>query len=284
MADIVNQNTSYTNFERFSRWLSKHWLLVLNIFFGIYVITPILAPVFMASGWELPGRIIYKIYSYLCHQLPQRSYFLFGPKISYSLAEIQSVWQNTNNVGILRQFVGNPQMGWKIAWSDRMVSMYSTLWLFGILWGLSRKKDKHLPLWGLLLFLLPMAIDGIAHTISDFKGIGMGFRDSNAWLAVLTGNRFPALFYAGDAWGSFNAWMRLISGIFFGIGIVLFGYPYLNEAFINMGEIVDYKVQSRRLVKNEKKRLLNLSPTVSTQLNNPDGKIQYRQEGKDDHG
>lgn len=284
MADIVNQNTSYTNFERFSRWLSKHWLLVLNIFFGIYVITPILAPVFMASGWELPGRIIYKIYSYLCHQLPQRSYFLFGPKISYSLAEIQSVWQPTNNVGILRQFVGNPQTGWKIAWSDRMVSMYSTLWLFGILWGLSRKKDKHLPLWGLLLFLLPMAIDGTAHTISDFKGIGMGFRDSNAWLAVLTGNRFPALFYAGDAWGSFNAWMRLISGIFFGIGIVLFGYPYLNEAFINMGEIVDYKVQSRRLVKNEKKRLLNLSPTVSTQLNNPDGKIQYRQEGKDDHG
>lgn len=284
MASIVNHNLIYSKSDKFTHWLSVHWLLVLNILFGIYVIAPILGPVFMAAGWDLPGRIIYKIYSYLCHQLPQRSYFLFGPKISYTLTEIQSVWQNTNNVAILRQFVGNPQMGWKIAWSDRMVSMYTSLWLFGILWGFSRKKEKHLPFWGLLLFLLPMVIDGTAHTISDFKGIGLGFRDSNAWLAALTGNRFSALFYAGDAWGSFNAWMRLISGVFFGIGIVWFGYPYLNEAFGNMGEIVDYKVQSRVLVNNEKERLLNLYSTVANRKELPGGNGQDRQEGKNNDG
>lgn len=43
---------------------------------------------------------------------------------------------------------------------------------------------------------------------SDLAGIGQGFRDSNAWLAALSQQSLPAAFYAGDAWGSFNAWMR----------------------------------------------------------------------------
>jgi uncharacterized membrane protein len=84
----------------------------------------------MKLGWETPARAIYFIYSFLCHQLPQRSYFLFGSKFTYSLGEIQSVWRNTNEIMILRQFVGNPELGWKVAWSDRMVSMFTSLWLF----------------------------------------------------------------------------------------------------------------------------------------------------------
>ena len=105
----------------------------------------------------LPGRVIYWVYSFLCHQLPERSYFLFGPKISYSLPEIQSAWQNTNNIAILRQFIGNAQMGWKVGWSDRMVSMFTSLWLFGMLWGIFRRKIKPLPWWGLVLLLLPIS-------------------------------------------------------------------------------------------------------------------------------
>jgi len=45
---------------------------------------------------------------------------------------------------------------------------------------------KTLALWVLILFLLPMAVDGTSHLISDFAGIGQGFRDSNAWLATFT--------------------------------------------------------------------------------------------------
>ena len=67
--------------------------------------------------------------------------------------------------------------------------------------------------------------------ISDFAGIGQGFRDTNLWLADLTNYQFSAGFYAGDALGSFNSWMRLLSGLFFGIGVVLFGFPYLNEIY-----------------------------------------------------
>ena len=207
------------------------WLIMFGIFAGMYVILPFLAPVFMDIGWNGPGKAIYFIYSWLCHQMPQRSYFLFGPKFTYSLAEVQNAWQNTTNPQILRQFIGNPEIGWKVAWSDRMVSMYASTWLFGLLWWPLRKRLKPLPWWGLVLFMLPMAVDGTSHFISDLAGIGLGFRDSNAWLAALTKNAFPVSFYAGDVWGSFNSLMRLLTGILFGIGAVWFSFPYMDEAF-----------------------------------------------------
>jgi hypothetical protein len=47
----------------------------------------------------------------------------------------------------------------------------------------------------------------------------------------LTNHVFSPSFYAGDAWGSFNSLMRLLTGISFGLGLVWFGFPYLNESF-----------------------------------------------------
>lgn len=32
-------------------------------------------------------------------------------------------------------------------------------------------------------------------------------------------------------WVLFNSWMRLITGIFFGLGIVWLGFPYIHGAF-----------------------------------------------------
>lgn len=245
--------------DRFVLWFNQHWILAFGILFGGFILTPFLAPVFMAIGWDAPGKVIYWIYSFLCHQLPQRSYFLFGSKISYSLSEIQAVWENTNNFVNLRQFVGNSQMGWKVAWSDRMVSMFTSIWLLGIIWGLFKKKIKQLPLWGFILLLLPMAIDGTTHFISDLAGIGQGFRDTNSWLIPLTSNLMGTNFYMGDAWGSFNAWMRLVTGVLFGLGIVWFGFQYIDDAFSNSTEVVRYKIQSQEWLIHEKERLIRLS-------------------------
>ena len=220
--------------RRLNRWayrFAKYWLLSFSLLIGLYVGLPFLASVFMTAGLEFPARIIYGIYSFLCHQLPQRSYFLFGQQFTYSLPEIQTAWQNTTNFGVLRQFIGNPQMGWKVAWSDRMVSMYTSILFFSWVWYALRRRLGKLSWQGLLLFLLPMAVDGLSHMVSDISGIGQGFRDSNAWLASLTNNSLPISFYAGDAWGSFNSIMRLLSGVFFGAGVVWFGYPYLAEYF-----------------------------------------------------
>jgi len=222
---------------------SRHWLLIFNLLWGVFIGLPWLAPVFMNIGWTGAGNIIYLIYSTQCHQLPQRSFFLFGEKPMYLLAEVQAAWQNTNNPNILRQFVGNPEMGWKVAWSDRMVSMYGGIFLAGLLYWPLRKRLKPLPIWAFALFALPMALDGGTHLLSDIAGIGNGFRDSNAWLATLTGNLFPQTFYAGDALGSFNSWMRLMTGVLFGLGAVWLAYPYLEEAFADAARDIAIKFE-----------------------------------------
>ena len=94
-----------------------------------------------------------------------------------------------------------------------------------------RKRVRPLPWWGLVLLLLPLSIDGFTHLFSDlFSGISGGFRSDNAWLATLTDHVLPATFYAGDALGSFNSLMRLLSGLLFGLGMVWFLYPRFQAA------------------------------------------------------
>lgn len=206
----------------------RRWLLLVNLAVGAYVALPLLAPVLLQAGQPVAARAIYLVYSTQCHQLPQRSYFLFGPKVSYSLEEVRTAWQDTNDPAVLRKFVGNPEMGWKVAWSDRMVSMYTSLFVIVLLFALLRPRLKPLPWWGFALLLLPMAIDGGSHLVSDMAGLGQGFRDTNKWLAALTDQALPARFYVGDALGTFNSWMRLVTGLLFGIGVAWFGYPYLQ--------------------------------------------------------
>jgi uncharacterized membrane protein len=216
--------------KSFVDWLARHWFAVFLAVYGLWVFLPFVAPLFMYMGWSGAGKTIYLIYSFFCHQMPQRSYFLFGQKAMYSLSEIQAVWQTTNNPFILRQFIGNEIIGWKIAWSDRMIWFYTSIWFFAVLWFPFRRKIKPLPWLGLVLLLLPMALDGGSHVISDLAGIGQGFRDSNLWLAQLTGDLFPAIFYAGDALGSFNSLMRLVTGLLAGLGISWLVFPYIFQS------------------------------------------------------
>ena len=41
-------------------------------------------------------------------------------------------------------------------------------------------------------------------------------------------------YYQGDAFGSFNSWMRLITGLLFGIALVGIAFPYINDAFTDI--------------------------------------------------
>jgi len=243
--------------DRGVAWLGRNWIVVFGSVVGFLVTLPFLAPFFMSIGWTLPGRIIYFIYSFLCHQLPERSFFLFGPKISFTVPEIQAAWQMSFDPMILRQFVGNPEMGWKVAWSDRMVAMFTSLWLFGLVWYPLRKHIRRLRWWGLILFLVPMVMDGGSHAVSDLAGIGAGFRDTNTWLAVLTQNLLPPTFYPGDGLGSFNSSMRLLTGVLFGLGTVWYTFPFLDEAFSSMAHVVEYKRQYQELFQREKARILS---------------------------
>jgi uncharacterized membrane protein len=219
-----------TRSGRAVRWLGRHWAALIVAVVGLYALLPWLAPLFMRLGWTQAGETVYLFYSTQCHQLPQRSFFLFGRALMYPLPEIQAAFQQSSDPLVLRQFLGNTEMGWKVAWSDRMVAMYTGIPIWAAVFWAAGRRVRRLPWWAFGLLLLPLALDGVTHMLSDLTGgIGGGFRDSNAWLADLTGHTLPASFYAGDALGSFNSLLRLISGVLFSLGVVWLAAPYLRR-------------------------------------------------------
>lgn len=147
-------------------------------------------------------------------------------------------------------------MGWKVAWSDRMISFYFLTPVFGLVYGLVRTvgwRVRPIPLKLLLLLLLPMTLDGVTHLVNDlvFGVTGNGFRDTNAWLALLTGHAFPG-FYAGDHFGTFNWWMRLLTGMVAAWGLAFWVFPWIDRL---MADEVDRYA----------KRLLSLRDSVGEQ-------------------
>jgi uncharacterized membrane protein len=219
--------------------MARRWLLAVNGALAVLVGLPWLAPVLMHLGWDVPAGLIYTVYSLLCHQLPERSWFLFGPSLTPTLAQIDAVSGAGANFFALRHFIGNAEMGWKLAWSDRMVSLFGGLFLFGVVYAVVRRVRpgwRGLS-WGTAALLaLPMFVDGLTHAISDAWGVGQGFRDSNVWLALLTGSQLPAAFYAGDAWGSLNSVARLVTGVLAAAGVGLWVLPRIDASVRAMSE------------------------------------------------
>ncbi len=210
----------------------RYGVTILLTLLLLFVFLPFLAPVLMANGWSTLGHLIYQLYMPFCHQLPQRSWFLFGEQLTYTLDDIRQVHPYTD-MWQLRAFMGSPEMGWKVAWSDRMISFYTMTPVFGLFYGWRRAwPAAPLALRFVLLALLPIFVDGITHTINDMLAgtSGTGFRDTNAWLAFLTGNAWPA-FYAGDHFGTFNWWMRLLTGLLAAWGIAACVFPWLDQLF-----------------------------------------------------
>ncbi len=168
--------------ERATMWGIRHWLLFANLAFFLYVLWAVLAPVFMHVGWFRVGKAIYWIYGPLCHQLPERSFFLFGPRWTYSLHMLQehgvalgSLWQR-------KAFIGSPELGYKMAFCERDFALYGGFFLVGVIYGLTRRRWRPLPWKWYALSLVPLALDGTTQLV--------GLRESTWWLRVSTGFLF----------------------------------------------------------------------------------------------
>ncbi len=209
-------------------WIARHWLAIFNSMVGLFVVGALLAPALMRAGYTGPATALYTLYGFTCHQLPQRSYFLFGQKLMYPLDRILSAWPGATDFFEQRAILGDPIFGYKVAIGNRCSAIYSSILLVGMLFGLTRRQIRPLSLGGVLVLSLPMALDGVSHIVSEVTGLG--FRDTNAWLQALTQNAFPLDFYLGDALGSFNWLMRTITGALFGIALVWMAYPTLRLA------------------------------------------------------
>lgn len=233
--------------QRVAAFASRHWLAFLNGFWGLLVLGAFLPPLFMEMGWEGAAKAGYTAYSFTCHQLPERSFFLFGNEQAFTMYDkdvLVAAGANPASQLTMRQFVGDTQMGYKLGFSDRMVSMYGGAFLGGLIYAaLSRKKPmKPIALWLLILFTLPMALDGTTHFLSDISISGdptsLGFRDTNGWARPFFPGQ-PDSFFTTNHFGSLNSQLRLWSGLLFGVGLMLYAYPLLGESFTPLADEAD---------------------------------------------
>ena len=208
--------------------LSRHWFLVANLLSGTVLALALAAPALMALGQPSAAQIVYGWLAPHDHQLPQRSYFLFGRSgwlHSYSLEQVLAWGADPAN---LRAFVGNPEIGFKLGLNHRMVAIFGAIFLGGLSWGLAGGRPRLGP-GGFLLLALPLLLDGFSHMLSENSGIG--FRATNTWAVSLTGGALPGWFYQGTTIGSLNWLLRTVTGLLFGLGLVWFLFTYMSYRF-----------------------------------------------------
>lgn len=176
--------------EAFVRFIGRHWLALMNLFWFAYIAIPTLAPLFMLANLPGPAQMVYGLYYGLCHQLPYRSVFIGGQKLVYTYTELWPLLDQSFAPESHRWFVGNPALGFKIALCQRDLAIYGAALLMGLVFALVRRRYRPLD-WRLTILIaclltVPMGIDGVTQLF--------GLRESVWQLRLLTG----ALF--GGAW------------------------------------------------------------------------------------
>lgn len=212
----TSQTQTLSQADKISYWISKHYLAIFNAFLLLYVGLPFLAPVFKKLNLNGPAKVIYTIYSPLCHQWAFRSFFLFGEQAYYphSAAKMPGVLTFEQVSGIsdvtdpsrlqARQFQGNPVLGYKVAFCERDVAIWGAMALFGLVYAITKRKlpKLHWTLW-ILIGMVPIGLDGFSQLFSQIPNAFiqsiLPYRESTPFLRVLTG----FLFGISTAWFMF---------------------------------------------------------------------------------
>lgn len=185
------------------------WFLI--VFLLIYTILPLLSPLFFHFGMDRFGWYIQTLYRFTCHQRPERSLFFFGPKLSYTIEELARNGYEPNIIGY--PFIGNPELGYKVAFCVRDTFIYTTLIISAIISTASKKRLK-VPWWIIVLLVVPLVIDGSLQFISELAHI-MHYG--------------PDITIAKPFYLS-NNWNRAITGALFGTGLGFFLFSELRQS------------------------------------------------------
>lgn len=162
----------------------RHWLWAVNVTVAIFVGLPFLAPVLLASGYPDAANGIYAAYQYVCHQWAFRSYFLFGPELTYG----PDVLAGLVGQDAMYHTHGSPELGYTVAFCERDVAIYLAVLAAGLAYGRFRDRTPSLGIVAYSLLILPMAVDGFTQLF--------GWRESTVELRTLTG----ALFGVASVW------------------------------------------------------------------------------------
>ncbi len=201
--------------DRAVAWLARHWLAVFNVVVALFIALPFAAPLLLHVGstgscaaCAAAGRLISLLYRPLCHQLPERSYYLYGPQATYTVQELEGRGAIAPGLNILQRgllrFPGSPEVGYKVVLCQRDIAIFGAILLGGLAFGLARSLAQRrgralpvLPFWAYVLAVIPLIVDGATQLF--------GLREST-WL------------------------LRSITGGLFGLATVWLAYPYIQDA------------------------------------------------------
>jgi hypothetical protein len=110
-----------TTANKFTHFLSRHWLALANTFFFLYAALPFAAPLLLVNGQTNAANGIYWIFHNLCHLLPSRAYFVAGEQVCLC---------------------------------HRCMAIYGSIFLGGVIFGFVRNTLKPLPPKWFLLFAM----------------------------------------------------------------------------------------------------------------------------------
>jgi uncharacterized membrane protein len=224
----IDLGLTWTGPDSFSLWMGKHYLIFVTAMVAIYLLGAFLPAFLMKANAALPANVLYKAYSYVCHQLPFRSWFLFGEQAAYprALANVDglitfeqatglSEGLDPNAIWAARVYVGDERVGYKVALCQRDVAIYASIIIFAMLFAVWRRlwpdrpiRPIHWIAW-ILIGIIPMGLDGGTQLVSQYIPVLAKFfplRESTPFLRTLTGFLF----------GFTTAW---------------FGIPFMEESF-----------------------------------------------------
>lgn len=211
--------------DRLVVWMARRWLFLFNLAAFLYVGLPFLAPVLMRVGAETPAQVIYAMYKPLCHQLPYRSWYLFGERPAYTYEELaQRVGEEEL---VPHGLIGDPDLGYKVALCQRDTAIYGSILLVGLAYGLSRRRWPPLPFWAyILLGVVPIGLDGGVQLLTYIlaylaPGFPLGLVESTPL-------------------------RRTVTGALFGLATVWFVYPRLEEVASDILKEAQRRVEAAR--------------------------------------
>jgi len=196
----------------------------------------------MELGARGPARVLYLLYSPLCHQLAYRSWFLFGEQSYYprELADPEGILSYSQATGYeeldvlqAKRFLGDDLIGYKVALCQRDIAIYAGILLLGLLFSIGRHRLRSLPwyVW-LVVGITPLGIDGASQlpSLLSFMPDWLPLRESTPLL-------------------------RTITGALFGITTAWYGYPLVEES-----------VQDSRRLLLQKRAILEQAPEVEHEV------------------
>lgn len=113
-------------------WLARHWLLLVNLAVGVFAFLPFVTPYLVSVDRADLARLIYLAYSTTCHQMPERSWFLFG---------------------------------YPMAYCERNTAIYLAVFLAGLAFARTGEDVRPLSLRAYLALIAPMALDGFTQLL-----------------------------------------------------------------------------------------------------------------------